>query len=199
MLDSDQHFEFSELTKQMAACRLCNDLELGPNPIFQLSRDARILIAGQAPGRITHAKNRPFDDPSGDRLRQWLGVDRDTFYFDKRIGIFPMGLCFPGGGRGGDAPPKQKCAKQWRQPVLKLMDRLELTIVIGRYAIDWHLPEMKSHSVAAAVAASDPSSADQIILPHPSPRNIRWFKNHPWFEAEKIPALQSRVRQILQA
>ena len=197
MFPSSENSDFQDLTDGMSSCRLCNDLELGPNPIFQLSQNARILIAGQAPGRITHAKNRPFDDPSGDRLRRWLGIDRETFYQDDRIGIFPMGLCFPGSGKGGDAPPKPLCAKTWREPVLSKLTELELTLVIGRYAIDWHIPENKKKSVSDTVASTDPRTADRIILPHPSPRNIRWFKTHPWFEGEIIPALQSRVQTIL--
>ena len=189
--------DFSELLKRMSACTICDGLELGPNPIFQIDQKAKILIVGQAPGRITHAKNRPFDDMSGNRLRRWLGVDRTTFYEDPRMGIFPMGLCFPGDGKGGDAPPRKECADTWRLPVLFHLQQVELTILMGRYAIDWHVPEHKRASVADAVSSIDPATAKNIILPHPSPRNMRWFKIHPWFDAEIIPALQKRVAAIL--
>ena len=189
--------EFEDLSRRMRTCTICDGLELGPNPIFQLHPSARVLIVGQAPGRITHKKNRPFDDPSGDRLRRWLGIDRETFYDDPRIGIFPMGLCFPGGGKGGDAPPRPECAATWREPMLALLKDVELTIVIGRYAIDWHVSEFKKHSVADAVAGTTGAIEDRVILPHPSPRNMRWFKNHPWFDADVIPALQTRVAAIL--
>jgi len=188
---------FVSLLADMGKCRICHNLELGPNPIFQLSAKARLLILGQAPGRIAHAKNRPFDDPSGDRLRRWLGVDQETFYTDPKIGIFPMGLCFPGGGKGGDQPPRAVCAEIWRQPVLDHLKQRQFTVVMGRYATDWHMPHLRRHSVAEAARASFEEAGAQIILPHPSPRNMRWFRNHPWFEEDVIPALQERVAKAL--
>lgn len=145
---------FVSLLDDMGKCRICHDLELGPNPIFQLSAKARLLILGQAPGRIAHAKNRPFDDPSGDRLRRWLGVDQETFYTDPKIGIFPMGLCFPGGGKGGDQPPRAVCAEIWRQPVLDHLKQRQFTVLMGRYATDWHMPHLRCHSAAEAARAS---------------------------------------------
>ena len=189
--------DFDSLLADMGKCQICHDLELGPNPIFQLSADARLLIVGQAPGRITHARNRPFDDPSGDRLRRWLGIDRQTFYTDPKIGIFPMGLCFPGGGKGGDQPPRAICAETWRHPVLDHLNQRQFTVLMGRYAIDWHMPHLRRHSVAEAVRATFEEAGAHLILPHPSPRNMRWFRNHPWFEEEVIPALQERAAKVL--
>ncbi|WP_299138201.1 uracil-DNA glycosylase family protein [uncultured Tateyamaria sp.] len=187
----------SHLTDQVRACTICSDLPLGPRPIFQLGASAKLLIVGQAPGRITHEKGVPFDDPSGDRLRTWLGVDRATFYDAKKIAILPMGFCFPGTGSGGDLPPRSECAPAWRTQVLNALTEVELTLVIGRYAIDWHLPDYGRHTVTEAVKAWSDVWPAQLILPHPSPRNNRWLKTNPWFETTVIPALQSRVRDLL--
>lgn len=181
----------------MRACALCKDLPLGPNPIFQLDKRAKILIVGQAPGRITHAKGRPFDDPSGDRLRGWLAVDKQTFYSDPRIGIFPMGLCFPGGGSGGDKPPREVCATTWRASVLASLNKVRLTLVLGAYAIAWHAPTFKRKPVAEAVRQSSDGGEGVYILPHPSPRNNRWLNQNPWFEASVIPRIQKDVRSLL--
>lgn len=188
---------FEALVREMRACTLCAGLPLGPNPIFQLNQKARILIAGQAPGRITHAKGKPFDDPSGTRLRKWLGVDAATFYADPKIGIFPMGLCFPGTGKGGDAPPRQLCADTWRRPVMDQMPKVELTLILGAYALAWHLPTLKKMSVTEAVRRSSELDDGVFVLPHPSPRNNRWLKQNEWFEAAIIPRIQADVRRIL--
>lgn len=187
------------LTEQMRDCRRCPDLPLGPRPIFQLDPRARILIVGQAPGRVTHAKNRPFDDPSGTRLRDWLGMDRTTFYTDKRVGIFPMGLCFPGTGKGGDLPPRPECAATWRGPVLRALERIELTLLLGRYAIAWHLPHLKREPVTAAVRLSWAAQKNVFVLPHPSPRNNRWLRQNSWFEAQIVPDIRTRVAHVLSA
>ena len=188
---------FETLKSDMLSCQLCADLPLGPNPLFQLDKEARILIVGQAPGRITHKKGRPFDDPSGERLRAWLGIDRDTFYENPRMGIFPMGLCFPGSGPSGDAPPREICAATWRPSVLTLLSKVRLTLILGAYAIAWHAPSMKGKSVVDAVRASSKGEANQFILPHPSPRNNRWLKQNPWFEADVVPRIQQRVAALL--
>lgn len=192
-----EDLSFNAFLRRMQSCAICDDLPLGPNPIFQLHPEARILIAGQAPGRITHAKNRPFDDPSGDRLRNWLGVDRGTFYQDPRIGIFPVGLCFPGSGKNGDHPPKPICASTWRAEMLDRLTQVKLVIVMGRYAIDWHLPEHRKATVTDAVRRGFEGHPTTCALPHPSPRNMRWFKANPWFELEILPNLRSRVQKLL--
>lgn len=188
---------FTVLVEQVRACTLCAaHLPLTPRPIFQLDPRARILIAGQAPGRKAHDSGIPFSDPSGDRLRAWLGVDKATFYDASRIAILPMGFCFPGAASGGDLPPRPECASIWRSKLLALLPRLELTLVIGSYAQAWHLPSTKGHSVTEIVAAWRTHWPQVLPTPHPSPRNRRWLKSNPWFEAEAIPALRERVAQL---
>jgi len=190
--------DFSILLDDIRSCRICEALPLGPKPIVQLSASARILIAGQAPGRKAHDKGIPFDDPSGDRLRAWLGVDRDRFYGDPHLAVLPMGFCYPGTGTSGDLPPRPECASAWRRRVLDRLNDLELVLIIGRYAIDWHLPEQAGVSITDLARDWKSRWPDTLILPHPSPRNNRWLKQNPWFEAEVIPALQQRVAGILQ-
>lgn len=189
--------DLQTLKLKMLACSLCEGLELGSRPIFQLDQRAKILIVGQAPGRLTHAKDRPFDDPSGERLRSWLGMDRSAFYDDKRIGIFPMGLCFPGSGSGGDKPPRTECAKTWRLPVMAALQNVELTLVLGQYAIAWHLPDLKNLPVTEAVKRSSDGRNGVFVLPHPSPRNNRWLKRNDWFEAQVVPRIQREVARLL--
>ncbi|MFT6022179.1 MAG: uracil-DNA glycosylase [Ascidiaceihabitans sp.] len=191
--------DLKTLSEKMRSCTICAGLELGPRPIFQLDEAVKILIVGQAPGRLTHAKDRPFDDPSGVRLRAWLGVEPTTFYTDKRIGIFPMGLCFPGSGSGGDKPPRPECADTWRAPVMQALGDVELTLVLGRYAIEWHLPDLKGQPVTEAVRRTSQGENGMFVLPHPSPRNNRWLKQNDWFETQVVPRIQSKVAQLLQA
>ena len=179
------------------SCTICKDLPLGPRPILQADPQARILIAGQAPGSITHKKGTPFDDPSGNRLRDWLGIDRDTFYDNPRIAIVPMGFCFPGTGKGGDLPPRPECAPKWRKPILDHLGNLELTLIIGRYAVDWHMPNLQKHTITAAVQDWENHWPNRLVMPHPSPRNNRWLKTNPWFETNIIPKLQARVKTLL--
>lgn len=185
-----------ELLARIRACHICKDLPLGPRPILQASSSARLLVVGQAPGRITHAKGRPFDDPSGDRLRNWLGVGRDVFYDAGRIALVPMGFCYPGRGKGGDLPPRRECAEAWRADLMAEMSAIRLTLVIGRYAEDWHLPPREGRTLAERAQAQSMDSP-AILLPHPSPRNNLWLRRNPWFEAETIPALRNRVANIL--
>ena len=179
------------------ACVICEPhLPHGVRPVLQVHSDARILIAGQAPGRRVHESGVPFDDPSGDRLRDWLGVSRETFYDARRIAILPMGFCYPGTGSSGDLPPRPECAAAWRRPLLAGMPHVALTLVIGRYAMDWHLPE-RPRTVTEAVAAWRTYGDGVIALPHPSPRNNRWFLRNAWFDAELVPELRRRVREAL--
>ncbi len=185
------------LLEDVRACTICKGLPLGPRPILQVAPTAKVLIVGQAPGQITHHLGIPFDDPSGNRLRDWLGVDRQTFYDASKIAILPMGFCYPGTGKGRDLPPRVECAPAWRADVLETLKAVELTLIIGRYAIDWHIPDYAGHTVTRAVQAWTDVWPEKLILPHPSPRNNRWLKSNPWFEDEVIPALQSRIKQIL--
>jgi uracil-DNA glycosylase len=189
--------KLSALLSDVRACRLCEGLPLGPNPILQASSTSRILIAGQAPGRITHAKGIPFDDPSGNRLRDWLGVTREQFYDPQRFAIIPMGFCFPGTGKGGDLPPRPLCAETWRDKVLSQLPNIVLTLVIGQFAQGWHMPELQRLSLTERVRAAT-KEAPAIPLPHPSPRNGMWLKINPWFEKETLPNLKHRVTMALQ-
>jgi len=189
--------EQSPLLADVLDCTLCSDmLPLGPRPVLQFSPAARILIAGQAPGRKVHETGIPFNDASGDRLRKWLGMEREQFYDADRIAILPMGFCYPGTGKSGDLPPRPECAAAWREQLLAQMNQLELTLVIGQYALAYHLPESKG-SVTEAVRAWQDHWPTILPMPHPSPRNQRWLKQNPWFEQQVLPALKRRVSQIL--
>ncbi|MBE7420737.1 MAG: uracil-DNA glycosylase family protein [Ideonella sp.] len=185
------------LLREVRACTLCAvHLPLGPRPVLQLHPAARILIASQAPGRKVHATGVPFDDASGDRLRDWLGLTRAEFYDATRIAIVPIGLCYPGRGASGDLPPRPECAPRWRAPLLGCLKRLQLTLVIGRYALAWHLPQQRG-GVTHAVQAWHEHWPALVPLPHPSPTNNRWFAQHRWFERELVPRLRARVAEVL--
>ncbi|MGB7815725.1 MAG: uracil-DNA glycosylase family protein [Methylotenera sp.] len=157
---------------------------------------ARILIAGQAPGRKVHETGMPFNDASGDRLRSWLGISREVFYDATQVAILPMGFCFPGTGKSGDLPPRPECAPAWRAALLAHLKNLELTLVIGQYAQAYHLPGEVA-SVTEAVRAWRKDWPQTVPLPHPSPRNNLWLKRNPWFEEELVPALRKRVSEVL--
>lgn len=187
----------SSLIAAAKACRICEaHLPLGPAPLFQLRASARLLIAGQAPGRIAHRSGTPFDDASGDRLRSWLGIDRPTFYDASRVALLPMGFCYPGSSASGDLAPRPECASAWRASFLRKLAAIELTLVIGRYAMDYHLPGRKKR-VTEAVRAWRRFWPAIVPLPHPSPRNQVWFRRNPWFDRELIPALKERVAIVL--
>jgi uracil-DNA glycosylase len=189
----------SRLLKDIRACTVCAaHLPLGPRPVLQAHPAARILIAGQAPGRKVHNTGIPFNDPSGDRLRLWLGVTREQFYDPHLFAIVPMGFCFPGTGNGGDLPPRPECALTWRTKVLDQLPQIQLTLVLGQYAQDWHLKGQQRKTLTETVAAwREFLPGNTLPLPHPSPRNIRWFKSNPWFEADVVPALRKRVVKLL--
>ena len=185
------------LLQEVRACTLCAaHLPQGPRPVLQVGAQARILVAGQAPGSKVHASGVPFDDASGERLRQWMGLDRASFYDAQRVAILPMGFCYPGTGRSGDLPPRRECAPQWRERLLKAMPRIELILVIGQYAMDWHLSAHKAQSLTETVRAWREHWPALLPMPHPSPRNNIWLKANPWFEAEVVPALQARIATL---
>ncbi len=185
------------LLREVRACTLCAaHLPLGPRPVFQLHPRARILIAAQAPGRRVHETGIPFNDPSGERLRTWLGVARETFYDPQQIALLPMGFCFPGSGKSGDLPPRPECAPAWRAPLLALLKNVQLTLVIGQYAMGYHLTQQHGN-LTQTVAAWRELGPALIPLPHPSPRNNRWLKRNPWFEQELLPVLRERVAAAL--
>ena len=184
--------------EKVRSCDHCAEyLPHGSRPVFQVERGAKILIAGQAPGSKVHASGIPFDDASGDRLRSWMGVDKTVFYDAEKIAILPMGFCYPGRGKSGDLPPRKECAELWRPDLLALMTEVQLTLVIGKYAIAWHLPNTKKDSLTNTVKTWTKHWPTHLPLPHPSPRNNIWLKKNPWFEVEVVPILQDRVKVLL--
>jgi uracil-DNA glycosylase len=187
----------ASLLTEVRACVICAEqLPLGPRPVVQVHPLARILIAGQAPGRKVHETGVPFNDASGDRLRTWMGISREVFYDAKQIAILPMGFCFPGTGKSGDLPPRSECAPAWRAALLSHLRNLQLTLVIGQYAQAYHLPN-EGASVTEVVQAWRKNWPHTVPLPHPSPRNNLWLKRNAWFEEELIPVLRSRVSEVL--
>jgi uracil-DNA glycosylase len=189
---------FTKLQTDIRACTLCEaHLPLGPRPVLQISRTARILIAGQAPGSKVHASGIPFDDASGDRLRDWLGLDRETFYDASCLAILPMGFCYPGTGESGDLPPRPECAVAWREKILRELAAVKLTLVIGQYALAWHLGPRAKTTLTETVQAWREFSPKLWPLPHPSPRNNLWLKKNPWFACEVLPELRTRVATAL--
>jgi uracil-DNA glycosylase len=186
------------LLSEIADCTLCSDsLPQGPRPVVQAHARARILIAGQAPGRRVHETGVPFDDPSGDRLREWMGVSKQTFYDAEKIAIAPMGFCYPGTGKTGDLPPRPECAEAWRAELLAELSGIKLTLVLGSHAVAYHLPHLAKQTLTATVESWKDRWPKVLPTPHPSPRNNRWLKRNPWFEDDVIPALRKRVRNVL--
>ncbi len=191
-----------DLAADLRACRICADrfaaTKTGhePRPVAWFGPTARILIAGQAPGLRVHESGRPFTDPSGDRLRDWMGVDKPTFYDRSCIAILPMGFCFPGyDAKGADLPPPPICAKTWRARLLSQLPDIRLTLLIGGYAQKWHLPGKEG--VQATVASWRQHAPAAFPLPHPSWRNNAWLKRNAWFLDDVLPALRSRVAEVL--
>lgn len=185
------------LYKKIQQCTLCHHLlPFNPKPILQVSEFSKILIAGQAPGIKAHEEGIPFSDLSGDRLRRWLGVTNSQFYNPSNFAIVPMGFCYPGKGKSGDLAPLPLCSKTWRQPLLASFKNIELTIILGKYAINWHLHSKASISELAQQWRQLLKSK-QLVLPHPSPRNNIWLQRNPWFEQEVVPILQDKVKSLL--
>ena len=166
-------------------------------PVLQIDPKAKILVAGQAPGSKVHATGVPFDDPSGDRLREWMGIDKETFYDPQKIAILPMAFCYPGKGKSGDLPPRPICADTWRQTLLETMPKLQLILLIGQYAQKWHLDKLEKN-LTETVRNWESYDEGLLPLPHPSPRNNIWLKKNDWFEGAVLPSLQLRVREALQ-
>ena len=187
------------LLAEIAACRACaGDLPHEPRPVVRVSRQARLLISSQAPGRRVHESGLPFDDASGDRLRAWLGIDRETFYGDARIGVAAMAFCFPGTNpKGGDYPPPARCAALWRPQLMAALPKVELILTVGSYAQQWHTPAARGRSMTDTVLAWREGLPGVIPLPHPSWRNTAWLKRNPWFEDEVVPYLRARMADML--
>ena len=197
-MSSHKQTKLEALLSEIRACRVCEAaLPLGPRPILRASSTAKLLIVGQAPGRRVHETGIPWNDPSGDRLRTWLGLTREEFYDERRIAIVPTGLCYPGSGPRGDSPPRPECAPLWHPRVRALMPRIELTLLIGRYAQAYYLAGRRKKTLRETVQAHGEYLPEFLPLPHPSPRNRMWFKKNPWFEEEVVPLLQARVAKVL--
>ena len=189
---------FDALISDVRACRICEEhLPLGPRPILQVDPRARILVAGQAPGRRVHESGIPFDDASGDRLRDWMGIAKEDFYDASKIALVPMGFCYPGTGPSGDIPPRSECAELWHSRLLSQLKTVRLTLVIGQYAHKHRLAEGRKTSLTKTVEAWEEFTPANLPLPHPSPRNNRWLKKNPWFESDVVPYLQQRVKRLV--
>ncbi|EKO3382024.1 uracil-DNA glycosylase family protein [Vibrio fluvialis] len=188
-----------DLLREVRQCRVCEPaLPLGANPVIQAHEEARILIIGQAPGIRVHESSIPWNDPSGDRLRQWLNVDKETFYDPKQIAIMPMGLCYPGKGKSGDLPPRKECAPLWHQKVLAQLPNIEITLLIGQYAQNYYLKD-KPSTLTDTVRQWQRWAPYYIPLPHPSPRNTLWLKKNPWFEDEVVTYIRQHFHTQLSA
>lgn len=197
------------LMAEVRACRQCVECPDGaplvhqPRPVLQVDARARLLISGQAPGTRVHASGRPFTDPSGDRLRGWMGIGEDVFYDARRIAIVPMGLCFPGlDAKGGDLPPRRECAPLWREKILAALPKIEMILLVGQYAHRWHLQQARAATLTATVADWqrhwDRSEQPRLVpLPHPSWRNNAWLKANPWFAEELLPRLRQEVARLV--
>jgi uracil-DNA glycosylase len=199
--------ELDALVERIRACRICRDAPRGrplghePRPVLRVSRTARICVCGQAPGTRVHASGMPFTDPSGDRLRDWMGVTAEEFYDASRIAIVPMGFCFPGlDDKGGDRPPRKECPEAWRAPLFSQLPQFELVLLVGLYAQRWHLGKRAAAGLTENVenwrnfASGSPVF---IPLPHPSWRNNAWLKRNAWFGEEVLPYLRGKVRALL--
>ena len=188
---------YQNLVEEVKRCTLCaSNLPLGPRPVFQIHPDARILVVGQAPGKAVHNTGIPFNDPSGDRLRDWLGVDKEDFYNPEKFAILPMGFCYPGTGKTGDLPPRKECAEKWRNQLLEIIPNIEITLAIGQYAIDWHLRKNKKKNLTETIKAWKEYWPECLPMPHPSPRNNIWLKKNSWFEEDVLPELKNIINRI---
>jgi uracil-DNA glycosylase len=190
---------FDELLAEIRACKICaSTLPLGPRPVLRGRPSARLLIISQAPGIRVHQTGLSFDDRSGDRLRDWLGVDREAFYDETRVAIMPIGFCYPGrDARGGDLPPRPECAPLWHARLRARFSAVELTLLVGGYAIGYYLAGARRRSMTEMVARWREFLPEYFVLPHPSWHTIRWLRDNPWFESDALPELRARVARAL--
>lgn len=187
-----------KLLDEIRNCTLCAEhLPLGPRPVLTAHRDAKILVVGQAPGTKVHNTGIPWNDQSGERLRDWLQVSLDTFYDPTKFAIVPMGFCYPGKGKSGDLPPRPECAPTWHQKVINQLPNIELTLLIGQYAQWYYLKERRYKTLTETVKNYEDFLPEFIPTPHPSPRNIFWLRKNPWFEFEVVPLLSERVQRLI--
>ena len=190
---------FDRLVTEIRACSVCAPhLPLGPRPILRGHPSAELLIISQAPGRRVHQTGISFNDRSGDRLREWLRLDRETFYDETRVAIMPIGFCYPGSDvRGGDLPPRRECAPLWHARLRELLPAIQLTLLVGRYATAYYLPHSGKRSMAETIARWRDFLPEFFVLPHPSWQSTRWLRDNPWFETEILPELRARVGRVL--
>lgn len=190
--------DIERVHREILACKHCETLiPHAPRPVVQLATGAKILIAGQAPGRKVHETGVAFADASGDRLREWMGIDKCIFYNAKKIAILPMAFCYPGSGKSGDLPPRPECAELWREQVLRLLVDTKLLLCIGQYAHEYHLKNERKDTLTETVAAWKSYGNNIFPLPHPSPRNNIWLHRNPWFEKEVLPSMKARIKEVL--
>ncbi len=204
--------KLEDLRTEIAACRICVESPLKaplphePRPVLQVSQTARICVCGQAPGTRVHQSGRPFTDPSGDRLRDWMGIGPEVFYDPDKLAIIPMGFCFPGlDHKGGDLPPRPECRAAWHDKLFEAMPQIELVLVIGQYAQSYHLGPARKKSLTETVASwrayfeAPPAKGKPAVLPlpHPSWRNNAWLRKHPWFETDLLPILKKEVARLI--
>lgn len=189
---------YKRLVQEIQDCRLCEaHCSDGCRPLFQAHPQARILIIGQAPGRRAHASGMPWNDPSGKRLREWMDVTDETFYNPRQVALMPMGFCYPGTGKGGDLPPRPECAPTWHPALLKMLKHVSCTLLIGQYALKAYASELSGQTLTEQVRHYQDIAPERFPLPHPSPRNQRWFKANPWFTKKMLPRLRARVAEAL--
>lgn len=188
----------SQLVKDIRQCEICSEhLPLGPRPIVQLPATAKIAVLGQAPGRITHISGTPWDDASGRRLRDWLGVDDETFYNSGMFALMPMGFCYPGTGKSGDLPPRKECAETWHEKAFAHLENVSLYLVIGAYAQKYYLGKKMYRNLTETVRNYHEYLPQYFPLVHPSPRNFRWEKKNPWFVEDVLPVLKAQVDELI--
>ena len=190
--------DLEDLAKAVRSCRLCADhLPLGPRPVLRPSSTARLLIAGQAPGTKVHQSGKPWNDASGNRLREWLDLPKSVFYDDIKVAIIPQAFCYPGKGPNGDLPPPPICQKTWHPRLHAAMPQIETYVLAGRFAQTYHLGNKRKRTLGETVAAWREYAPRYFPLPHPSWHNNHWLKANPWFERDLVPVLRDRVRRLL--
>ena len=188
----------SSLLTEIRQCTACEPhLSHGANPVIQAHPNARLLIIGQAPGVKVHESSIPWNDASGERLREWLGIGSDTFYDEQKVAIVPMGFCYPGKGKSGDLPPRKECAELWHKKVLQSLPNVQMTLLIGQYAQNYYLKERATKTLTETVKNWQVWAPEFLPLPHPSPRNNIWLKKNPWFESEVIPYIRKHISEHL--
>ena len=188
-----------KLLAEIRKCNICKDLPCGPRPVVAASKESKIIVIGQAPGSVVHASGIPWDDKSGHNLRDWMGIDNETFYDPSQVAIIPMGFCYPGRGKSGDLPPRKECAPQWHKTLLDKLDNVKLTMLIGKYAQDHYLQKEAKRTLTDTVMHFEEYLPNYFVLPHPSPRNNIWMAKNEWFKKDVLPALKTTINKILRS